>query len=631
MLQSLRRAADTWVMKFILIVMVFAFGIWGVHASMFASTSSAVVTVGDQKVSNIEFRIAFQNVVGMISQQFGTQLTLEQAKMFGAEQMVYGRLVSGAALDQLAEDMKLGLSEDRILTLIQQEPAFKDPVSGGFSRERMTAQLNAGGISQADYLTSVTQQAVRTQIVDAVSEGFTAPKTLTDALEAYGNESRDIDYLILGKSNIEAIKPPTEDVLAKWFEANKAKYKAPEYRKFSYVKLEPADIAEPTAITDDAIKQDYEKRKASYITPETRTIEQLTFADKASADAAAAKLAAGTTFDALVTEQGKTASDVLLGDFRKDTMPTPKMAEAAFGVKTDGGTTGVTDGIVGPVIMRVTNIKPEVVKTLDDVKEDIRKELALVLANDEIENVYKSFEDVRASGASLAEAAKQQKLTAVTVDAVDAEGKDMKDQEIKDLPNGQKLVNEVFQAEVGVEPLPVTLQDGGYVWFELQDVVPARDRKLEEVKDKVVADWTSEQEKAAIAKKAEDVVKLVKGGKSFADAAAELKVAVESKAGLRRGASDAVLSTDVVAAAFEGPKGLVTHAATEGGDSQIVVSVKEVNEGAVTDALENNDEQVAELARNAGQDMLNQMVGELQVYYGVSFNRPLAEQLMIQR
>jgi peptidyl-prolyl cis-trans isomerase D len=631
MLQSLRKAADSWLAKLLLIVMVFAFGIWGVHASMFAGTASAVVTVGDQKVSDTEFRVAFSSVVGQISQQFGTRLTLEQAKMFGAEQMVYGRLVSGAALDQLADDMKLGLSENRILTLIQEEPAFKDPKSGAFSRERMIAQLDAGNIRQEDYLTSVTQQAVRSQIVDAVSDGFVAPETLTNALKAYGAESRDIDYILLGKDNIDPVKPPADEELAKWFEANKEKYKAPEYRKFSYVKLEPADIADPTAITDEAVKEDYEKRKESYRTPETRTIEQLSFADKAAADAAAAKLAAGTTFDQLVTEEGKTATDVLLGDFTKETMPTPAMADAAFSVKTDGGVSGVVDGLVGPVILRITNIRPEIVKTLDEVKDSTRKELAMVLANDEIQNVYKSFEDVRASGASLAESAKQQKLKAVTVDAVDAESKDMKDVEIKDLPGAQKLVNEVFQSEVGTEPLPLSLQDGGYVWFEVLEVIPARDRKLEEVKDKVVADWTAEQQKSALAKKAEDVVAQVKGGKAFADVATELKLAVESKAGLRRGASDAVLGTDAVTAAFDGANGLVTNAATEGGDTQIVMQVKAINDHVPADALENNDEQIKELGQNASQDLLNQMVGELQTEYGVSFNRALAEQLMIQR
>jgi peptidyl-prolyl cis-trans isomerase D len=631
MLQSLRKAADTWAAKLLLVIMVFAFGIWGVHASMFAATSNAVVTVGEQKVSDTEFRIAFNNVVGMISQQFGTQLTLEQAKMFGAEQMVYGRLVSGAALDQLASDMKLGLSEDRILTIIQQEPAFKDPATGGFSRDRMMAQLEAGRIRQEDYLVSVTQQAVRSQIVDAVSDGFAAPKTMTDALRAYSDESRDVDYLILGSANIDAVQPPAADVLAKWFETNKANYKAPEYRKFSYVKLEPADIADMSAISDEAVKEDYEKHKDSYRTPETRTIEQLSFADKAAADAAAAELAGGKTFDQLVAEQGKTASDVLLGDFKKDTMPTKAMANAAFAVTTDGATTPVTDGLVGPVIMRVTNIRPEVVKSLDEVRDSIRKELALVLANDEIENVYKNFEDVRASGASLAETARQLKLSSKTIDAVDAEGKDMKEAEVKDLPAGQKLVNEVFKSEVGVEPLPLTLDNGGYVWFELNDVIPARDRTLEEVKDKVAADWTTEQRHQALAKKAEALVAEIKGGKSLADAAAALKLAVETKAGLRRGMSDPVLGTDAVSAAFDGPQGYVAHAATEGGDTQIVLQVKAVNANAPADALENSEGKVEELASSAGDDLLNQMIGELQSEYGVSFNRTLAEQLMVQR
>ena len=634
MLQSLRKAADTWAMKGLLIIMVFAFGVWGVHASMFAGSAGAVATVGDQKVSDVEYRIAFNQAVSTISQQFGKQLTVQEARMFGAEQAARDNVTWGAALDQLSSDMKLGFSEDSFLEMIQQLPAFRDPATGGFSRDimdRTFEYLNRNGISRQDFLESVRKEALRSQIVNVVSSGYAAPQTMKDALREFGTEARDIDYMILSKSNIDPIQPPADDVLAKWFEANKDKYKAPEYRKFSYVKLEPADIADLSAVSDDAIAQDYERRKESYRTPESRTIEQLTFPDRASADAAAAKLAAGTTFDVLVTEQGKTPTDVLLGEFRKDTMPTTAMADAAFGVTTDGGTTPVVDGLVGPVILRITNIKPEVVTPLDQVKEEIRKELAMVTANDEIENVYKSFEDVRASGASLAETAKQQKLTATTIEAIDAEGKDMKEQAVEGLPNGQRLVNEVFQGEVGVEPLPMNIENGGFVWFELQDVTPTRERKLEEVKDKVLADWTTEQERQALATKAEEVVAAIRGGKSFADAAADLKIAVETKSGLRRGAGDAVLSTDVVTAAFDGPKGLVTSAATERGDNQIVVAVKDVTDSAPADALENMDEQISALAQTAGQEILNQMVEELWAQYGRTYDNTRAEQLMVAR
>jgi peptidyl-prolyl cis-trans isomerase D len=629
MLELLRKAGKTWIAKLLLLMLVGSFGIWGVHSSMFASANDAVVRVGDQKVSNGEFEIVFKSTMNNISRSFGKRLTLEEAKMIGIEQMVVGQLVSGAALNELAGNMKLGLSQGRLAQVLASDPNFKDE-GGAFNRRLMEERLANVGIRLDDYIHWKSKEAVRIQIDDAVSNGFEAPKVLVDALQSFANERRSIDYLILTKDNIDPIKPPATDVLAKWFEENKSKYKAPEYRKITYVKLEPADIADTSAITDEQVKEDYEKHKDTYTTLETRTIEQLTFTDKASADAAAAKLAAGTTFDQLVAEQGKTATDVLLGDFTRDKMPNKTMADAAFAVKADGGLTPVTEGLLGPVIMRVTNIRPEVVKTLDDVKEDIRKQLALVLANDEIQNVFDRFEDSRASGASLQEVAKQLQLKAVTIDAIDASGNDPKDAEVKDIPDSARLISEAFKTEEGVDPLPINLDNGGYVWFEVDGVTAARDRKVDEVKDKAVADWTSEQQKLALAKKAEEITGQIVKGAKMADVAATLKIAVETKNDLKRGADDAVLGPAAVLAAFGGPNGFVTNAAGAGGEGQIVLQVTNVSETPAADALDNNAEQIKSIAKAAGNEILDQLVNELKSEYGVSYNPTLANQLMVR-
>ena len=125
------------------------------------------------------------------------------------------------------------------------------------------------------------------------------------------------------------------------------------------------------------------------------------------ADAAATALQNGMTFDQLVTDQGKTPADVLLGDFTRDGMVDAAVADAAFAVKASGGTTPVVQGSFGPVIVRVTNIRAETTKTLDDVREDIRHELALAAASQEILNVHDRFEDLRASGTTLEDATKE--------------------------------------------------------------------------------------------------------------------------------------------------------------------------------------------------------------------------------
>lgn len=629
MLELLRKASRGWFFKGFLLLLVASFGVWGVQSSIFAPANDAVISVGDQKVSNNEFRFAFGNAMANLSQQLGQRLTVEQAKLFGVENAVVSQLTAGAALDQLAEDMQLGLSEERLLQVIQEERGFRDE-TGAFNRRLMEQRLAAAGMRIEDYINAKSKEAVRSQIADALTSGFEPPKVLVEALEAYANERRSIDYMILTKDNVDPVAPPAADVLEKWFNDNKAKYKAPEFRKVTYVKLEPADIANPQAITDEQVKEDYEKHKDKYRTPETRTIEQLTFADKAAADAAAAKLASGTTFDQLVLEQGKTPTDVLLGDFTKETMPTPAMAEAAFGVKEDGGVTPVTDGLLGPVILRVTNIRPEVVKSIEEVEDEIRKELALVLANDEIQNVYNAFEDARASGDALDEAARKQQLKAVTLEAVDAAGRGQDENEIEGIPEARKLLAEVFKTDPGTEPLPLHLANGGYVWFEVNDIMPERDRTLDEVKDRVMADWTAEQQRLALAKKAEEVAANITKGTKMEDAAAELKVAVETKNDLRRGMNDAVLGTVAINAAFNGPDGHVASAPGADGETQIVLRVTNVSEQPTADVLDNTAERVRAMARAAGEDVLTQLVDALETQYGSSYNRTLANQLMVR-
>ncbi|GMB83054.1 peptidylprolyl isomerase [Shinella zoogloeoides] len=625
MLETLRHAAQTWVAKALMIVLVGSFAIWGVSNTIVAGGSNAVVTVGDVKVSPTDFRLAYERQVATMSQRFGMRLNAEQARAFGVENQVFAELVAGASLDQLSRDMNLGLSEGRLARLIADDPAFRG-VNGQFDRTAFSAILRNAGLRENDYISNRSQVAIRTQVVEAVSDGYKAPDVLTNALRQYRNEARTIDYLLLSNANIDPVKAPGDDVLAPWFEQNKAKYRAPEYRKFVYVSLEPKDIADASTITEDALKAEYERVKEKYRTPATRTVEQLTFKDRASADAAAVKLASGTTFDALVSEEGKTAADVLLGDFTKANMPDQKLADPAFAVAENGGTTPVIDGTFGPIILRVTNIRPETMKTFDEVKEELRSELALSEAADGILAVHDRLEDSRAEGLTLQEAAAKNNLKAVTVEAADAQGNDQKGDEIAGLPEESSLLGEVFKTDVGMETQPINVGREGYAWFEVLDVIPERDRTLDEVRERVVADWTAEQQRQTLAKKAEELAERVRKGGDLAAIAAELGMVVENKAGLHRGAQDPVLSPAAVAAAFAGPLGHVAAAPGVDGEGQILLKVAEVNADAATDALSNDEQQIVAVARTSGDDILDQMVSSLQSAYGVSINRTLAEQ-----
>ena len=173
-----------------------------------------------------------------------------------------------------------------------------------------------------------------------------------------------------------------------------------------------------TAVTDQQVSDDYEKNKARYTTPEMRTIEQLVFKTPDAAKAALDSLKTGATFDKLVTAEGKTPADTLLGTFAKDKIADTAVADAAFALHANE-VSQVVQGAFGPVLLRVTEIKPEVVKPLDEVYDQIRKDLALGEANRILFDVHDSYEDARAAGSSLREAAAKLKLKVVTIDAID--------------------------------------------------------------------------------------------------------------------------------------------------------------------------------------------------------------------
>jgi peptidyl-prolyl cis-trans isomerase D len=629
MLVFLRKASQTLFAKILLLLLVLSFGVWGVSASLFSNTSDTVVAVGDQSVSSADFAFAYQRQVADMSNRFGMQLTTEQARAFGIESQVFSQLAAGAALDQLAADMNLGLSQDRLAQLIADDPAFKNS-GGNFDRALFSSRLRNAGLREDDYIEERSKVAIRSQIVDATADGFVAPKVLIDAIKAYRYENRDINYILLTNANIDLIKAPDDATLAAWFETTKSGYRAPEYRSFNYVKLEPSDIADTASITDEQIREDYERRKASYEIAGTRTIEQLSFENREMAEAALEELQKGTSFDQLVTDQGKTAGDVLLGDFTRDRLPDPTLAEAAFAVTAEGGTTDVVDGAFGPVILRVTNIKEGRTQSLDEVKEEIREALAEQAAIADLTAVHDQFEDLRAGGSTLKEAADQLQLQTVTVTDIDRRGLDSRETEVAGIPERDKLLADVFRTEIGVEALPVTMGNNGFIWFDVTDIKVERDRELAEVREKAIADWTAEQQRIALGAKAESLRQRIADGGNLEDVAAELALAVESKAGITRRTEDAVLGAAAVTAAFSGPQGTVATASGADPSTQILLTVTAVRDQPTGGVPLNEDEQIAQVANSAGDDILDQMVSQLQSEYGVTINQALAQQAIVR-
>lgn len=616
MLDALRKGAGTWVAKLFIALLVLSFAVWGIADIFRGFGRNVAATVGDTEISVFQFDRAYRRDLDALGRQIGRPLTTTEGAQFGIPQQTLGKLVAEAALDETADSLGLGLSDEELAKLIHSDPALIGP-TGTYDRLRLGQLLRSNGISEDEFVLERQAQALRQQIAQGVSGGMSAPAAYLEALHAYQSETRSLDYLRLTAAQLEPIADPDDATLTAYYDEQKDAYRAPEYRKVALLELSPESLARPESVSDEDVSAEYERTKDGYTDPEKRKVLQMTFTSREEAEAAAAKLASGTTFEDLMAERNLSEQDVALGLMARTDFLDAALGDAAFSL-TEGETSGLIDGRFAPAILKVTEIAPEHAKAFDDVKDEIRKALATENAEREVLDLMGEVEDARAGGASLAEVAQRFQLSVTTPAAFDATGKDDGDKTV-DLPQVEGLVSGAFESDVGVENDPLQLGSRGFLWYEVTEVIPARERELSEVRQRVIDGWKAAQVAARLDELAADVAKRVKDGAAMTAIAEELGLTVQSQEGVSRSAS--ALGREAVQAVFSGPVGTVQTVAGENDGERLVLKVTNASVPAFFREADGIAGLETQLTRQLQDSMLNQYVVHIEETAGVKVNQ----------
>ena len=396
-------------------------------------------------------------------------------------------------------------SARRIVT----NPSFQNQ-QGQFDRARFEDAMRNAGFNEQRFVAEQRSLTLRRQIIDssrAISRCRTPGSTRSISFRTRSAASH---YIALGPAQAGDIAPPTEEELSKYFEARKILFRAPEFRKVATVVATPAELAKTAEVPDEDVKQIFDTYRNRYITPERRHIEQMVFPSMAEAQAASERIKGGLTFAALATERGLKEQDLDLGTVAKSTIIDPTVADAAFSLK-EGEVSAPVQGKFGVVIVTVSKIIPEEAKTFADVAPQIRNEIALARVKKTVQDIHDKIEDARAGGASLEEAAQKLKLPVVTYDAIDRSGRDPAGKPIANLLHASEVVSAAFATDVGVDNDPLEA-DGGYIWYDVTGITPARERNLDEVKSQVEAQWRDDEVATRLKAKAADILDKLKNG-----------------------------------------------------------------------------------------------------------------------
>jgi peptidyl-prolyl cis-trans isomerase D len=560
-----------------------------------------IAKVGDVHITGSEFRRRFDLTLRQLTQQLGQNITPQQAQQFGVPQRVLSQMLAEATLDDSVKQMGLSLSSDTVAKLITSDPNLKGP-SGQFDRSYFAQIAQSQSLKEDDFVLFLKADYIRNQLDQALIGEVTVPQTITQAVGEYRDDARSISYVVLTAPPATDIADPSDSDLTTYYEAHKEAYKAPEFRAVAYFELNPQVIAKPGEVSDADAQKLYDQQKDRFATPGTRHVEQIVFKDKADADAAAKELADGKTFDDLVSERNLKPSDIDLGVVTKDKIIDSAIADAAFGM-AGAGVSGVVDGKFGPVVLRVSDIVPEVVKTFDEVKDQLKQEIASDNAAKEIIATRDAIEDARAGGAKLEEVAQKYGLKLVNVAQVDQSGNGPDGKPIADLPQG--LAQAAFESDVGMENNPIEPVRNSFVWYDVTQTVPAHERPLAEVHDQVLAAWKDAERQKKLADQADALKAKLGPGSDLAKVAADASLTVKTADKLtRQSKATDDLSDAAIAAAFGGPKG---HAAVAAGTSDMTKVLLVVDSSTVP-TVDPGDPQLAQIKSQLDGQFVNDLL-----------------------
>lgn len=611
------KGAVAWVFVILLIAAFSLFGLPSI-STMF---SDSAIKVGGDSYSRVYVSKEFDRSFQRAARESGGGYTREEAIASGMPREVVERIVTQSVLSQYADKMNLAIPREAIASFLRESDLFKNPATGEVDRQTLEAILQQNGLTVAGFEQILREDLTRSQLVEALAAEAPAPSGFIEPMLLRETERRRIAYITVTDDMAGAAAEPTPEDLQSFYNENAQLFTAPEYRTFDLLVLRNEDFRQGLEAPEDEMRRLYEIGKDRlYTTPERRTLYQLTYETEAEALAAAADLKQGKPFENLAVAKGMTLNAATFANARKRDILDPAVAEAAFADGVEAG--AIIDpvrSLFGWTVAQVVDITPGASRSFEEVRAELEQSFVENDVRSRMQKTLDEIEEVRDTGATLADAAAETGYKTETVGPVDRLSFAPGGAIVPGVP-GEALA-EAFALDEGDQSEARRLSSNeGYFFVSLREIRPPALKPYDEVEEEVQRRWRDRERRERIAKTVESIREAVAGGKTFDEVAAELERAPIELA------IDRSFQNDIIDRAFNekifftGQGGLALSQIGAGG-AQAVAVIRDIAflPGSISPA---GRQQFAQLVgRQLDQELIEAFILAIREDYGVKINQ----------
>jgi len=627
MLDAIRKHASGWVVKIFLGVLILSFGIWGIADIFRGGRDPTVAKVGDVEITANQFNQEFRRSLQRLQAALGTQMDAERARQLGLADTTLQQMIGRALMDQKIASMGIVVSDPVIRQEIVANPAFKGR-GGEFDRGVFEQRLRAAGLNEAYFVAESRRDIGRDALLGSLAGAGPAPKAMAETVYRYREEKRIAEIVIFPQDAVALPADPDEAALSAFHQAEAQRFSAPEYRSVTLASLKATDLAKDVQVVETELKDEYESRIDEFSFPEKRKLEQIVYPDEAAAKAAKARIVGGADFAAVARETlGRKPEELALGEVAREDLP-EELAGPAFVLAVGA----LSDPVASPFgwhLIRVLAIAPPRRLAFDEAKGQLRDELKLRRAADNVASLANKLEDLLAGGTRLDEIAGRLGLRLDKIEAIDSDGRDPSGKEVALAAGERPLIEAIFGTAEGTETRLVETVDGGLIVGRVDKVTPSALRPLASIRNDVLDAWRQDQRRQIAEKQAADAKTAIEGGQGIADVAKKMGREYRITAALRRSGptGDALISSALAGRLFALNVGGVAVDASAAGDGSVVARLKEIVPADPAADAAGVERLAKALAEAINADVLAQYQQALRDEIGVRINAQIFERL----
>ncbi|WP_189609087.1 SurA N-terminal domain-containing protein [Pigmentiphaga litoralis] len=377
-------------MQFVLLLLILpSFVFVGVQGySSFMDNDKSLAKVDGEAVSQQEYDAAVRSRLDQLRSMMGPQFDPAAFDTPVMRKAVLDELINTRLIATEASKAHFSASDERLRDTIQAIPAVQE--DGRFSNTRYREALAAQGMTPVMFESQLRRDLSLQQVLAPVAESVIMPSSVLDRLIAIATERRQVQTLSISASTyLPQVKITDADVKT-FYDANRRSFELPERVDAQYVVLDQNAVTSKISVSDADVQSFYDQNQARFRQEEQRRASHILItvdsgasaADREAArkkadDLAAQVKAPGADFAKLARansqDPGSAANGGDLDWFGKGQM-VKAFEDAAFGLK-NGEISGVVPTDYGFHIIKLTGVRPAVVKPLAEVKAQIQTEV----------------------------------------------------------------------------------------------------------------------------------------------------------------------------------------------------------------------------------------------------------------